>query len=90
MSDKNLSELGETTHGVLSTLTPREVAVLRRRFGIHMNDATEEEISFELLKYSSGGGGSQGGAPQNAVAPAPASSIFEENKNTPKTKARKR
>ena len=37
--------LGETTHEVLSSLTPREAKVLRMRFGIDMNtDHTLEEV----------------------------------------------
>ena len=39
------SGLGETTHDVLSSLTPREAKVLRMRFGIDMNtDHTLEEV----------------------------------------------
>ena len=39
------SGLGETTHEVLSSLTPREAKVLRMRFGIDMNtDHTLEEV----------------------------------------------
>ncbi len=39
------SGLGETTHDVLSCLTPREAKVLRMRFGIDMNtDHTLEEV----------------------------------------------
>jgi RNA polymerase primary sigma factor len=37
--------LGETTHSVLASLTPREAKVLRMRFGIDMNtDHTLEEV----------------------------------------------
>ncbi len=37
--------LRETTHAVLSQLTPREAKVLRMRFGIDMNtDHTLEEV----------------------------------------------
>ena len=40
-----MNGLGETTHGVLASLTPREAKVLRMRFGIDMNtDHTLEEV----------------------------------------------
>ena len=40
-----MESLRETTHSVLSQLTPREAKVLRMRFGIDMNtDHTLEEV----------------------------------------------
>jgi RNA polymerase primary sigma factor len=40
-----MESLRETTHSVLSQLTPREAKVLRMRFGIDMNtDQTLEEV----------------------------------------------
>ncbi len=40
-----MNGLGETTHSVLASLTPREAKVLRMRFGIDMNtDHTLEEV----------------------------------------------
>ena len=42
------TELKAVTSRILSTLTPREERVLRRRFGINVPDATLAEVSDEL------------------------------------------
>lgn len=63
-------------HGSLqATLTPREIKVLRKRFGLDTFEIDDDEILTNIGFLPPGdNGGSEGGAPLNAVDAFPVSS----------------
>jgi hypothetical protein len=72
MSEKINSGPSKSAQEILTSLTPREVEVLRERFGIDFEGCDEEELKqTNSFNPPSGNSGGQGGAPQVAIAPSP-------------------
>lgn len=66
---------------LVSTLTPREVKVLRRRFGIELEINSEDDgldLSAAIPPTSGGSQGGQGGAPLIGIPAIPASTELDE------------
>ncbi len=72
MNEKSIPGLRESAQEVLSSLTPREADVLRKRFGIDLEENNQDE-SNQVKQFipPSGSNSGQSGAPQIAIAPAP-------------------
>lgn len=68
MNPKTPSAAGFYPATLTDSFTPREIAVLARRFGIEAEDFNAAELE-SLAKFipPRGGNGSQGGAPVHAV-----------------------
>jgi len=71
MSEKEIPEPIQANQEILSSLTPREVKVLRMRFGIDLEEAEEDLEQSNIFIPPSSGNSGQGGAPLNASVSAP-------------------